>query len=105
MITAIFRAPELSATSRIDCIWIIGLSSLDGPGPFDDARYRPPLPAADRASFHDRYNVTDLSVMLAIVGVIVLFTVWPMFSAWSAVRTFERTALDAGYVDAVSFSR
>ena len=36
--------------------------------------------------------------MAAIVGVIVVFTVWPMFSAWSAVRTFERTALDAGYV-------
>jgi len=37
-------------------------------------------------------------IMIAIVGIIVLLTVWPMFSAWSAVRHFERTALDAGYV-------
>ena len=36
-------------------------------------------------------------IMAAIVGVIVILTVWPMFDAWSAVRRFEKTASDAGY--------
>lgn len=37
-------------------------------------------------------------VMTAIVGIVVLLTVWPMFSAWSVVRHFENTAMNAGYV-------
>ena len=36
-------------------------------------------------------------VMICIVGIIVLLQVWPMFSAWSAVRRFENKALEAGY--------
>jgi len=53
---------------------------------------RPNPPQSDGSS-----NRSGCLVMAAIVGVVVLFTVWPMLSAWSAVSTFERTALDAGY--------
>jgi hypothetical protein len=36
-------------------------------------------------------------VMIVIVGIIVLLQVWPMISAWSAVRRFENTAIEGGY--------
>ena len=36
-------------------------------------------------------------VMAAIVLVIVVFTVWPMYTAWQAVIRFEQTAKEAGY--------
>src|SRR3954471_5577393 len=66
LMTAILRAPELSATSRIDRIWIMTLS----PGPGDavrgarhshlnhrrlanDADERPAFPTAHRARFDD----------------------------------------------------
>src|SRR6185369_14925050 len=92
--TAILRAPELSATSRIDRIWIIGVlpglerlegrERLDGNSlpaapayPASRASYgdrlpnhplqRPPLPAAERARFDDLDPVADLRGVLLVV--------------------------------------
>src|SRR5688572_211215 len=58
---AIFRAPELSATSRIERIWImIVLLRSDFLCLLDDARHDPALPPAHRTTLDDGHAVAHL---------------------------------------------
>src|SRR5262245_24653776 len=67
---AILRAPELSATSKIDRIWIISVS----PEPFlyfrrlaDHLLQRPALATAHRPRFHNRDRIADLRLAFFVV--------------------------------------
>src|SRR5262245_6849360 len=68
----IFLAPELSATSRIVRIWIIGRSSLRLGGralaALDDAAHAPALARGQRTRLHDLDGVADLAVVRLVVG-------------------------------------
>src|SRR5262245_39944193 len=65
--TAIFRAPELSATSRMERIWII-VTSSDFLRLLDDARHDPPLATAHRPALDDGHAVADGGVAGLVVG-------------------------------------
>src|SRR5215210_3900802 len=76
--TAILRAPELSATSRIDRIWImvvlLGWPGGHGwPAALDFCRLpnhafqRPAFPAAHRSRFDDRHGVARLGGSVLVV--------------------------------------
>src|SRR5438034_3165127 len=97
LMIAILRAPELSATSRIDRIWIMtgsprqrrsGTSSKPGGKNLGhlayqtfpthqtslhfrrlahDPRQRPALPAAERPALDNRHGVADLGFVLLVV--------------------------------------
>src|SRR5262245_55192599 len=80
--TAILRAPELSATSRIERIWIMR-SSCQGRRPKAEGRNPKPsydfgflhnacddpaLPAAQRPRGHERHAIADARFVLLVVG-------------------------------------
>src|SRR5438552_3907191 len=66
LMMAILRAPELSATSRIDRIWIMAASLyLDRPP--HHAFERPALPATERPRLDDGDHVADLRFALLVV--------------------------------------
>src|ERR1700693_1498553 len=66
--TAILRAPELSATSRMDRIWImVALPCSDRCSFPYDPRQRPPLAAALRTRFNDGDRVADLRRVVLVV--------------------------------------
>src|SRR6266850_4465443 len=64
--TAILRAPELSATSRIDRIWIMACL-LDLHRFSHDLFQRPTLAAAERTRLDDLDHVADLRRVLLVV--------------------------------------
>src|SRR5690606_12332538 len=61
------RAPELSATSRIDRIWIMASSFLHLRGAVDDARHGPALAGAHRARLGDGDRVAHLRCVALVV--------------------------------------
>src|SRR5512134_1863695 len=69
--TAILRAPELSATSRMERIWIIRSScpaaGLDRARLLQHARHDPPLAAAERTRRHEGDLVADLRLVLLVM--------------------------------------
>src|SRR3954462_11368035 len=69
LMTAILRAPELSATSRIDRIWIMAVSPWlsNRRCLADDADERPAFPAAHRARFDDGDGVADAGRALLVM--------------------------------------
>ena len=69
-------------------------SSPDTAPPPNPAEAPADPPARQRGPSASR---SGCGVMIFIIGIIVLLQVWPMLSAWSAVRRFENTAIDAGY--------
>src|SRR5438046_4723266 len=66
LMTAILRAPELSATSRIDRIWIMTVL-LDLDRLAHDAFQRPALAAAEWTGLDDLDSVADLRRVLFVV--------------------------------------
>src|ERR1051326_1828051 len=62
-----FLAPELSATTRFVSSWIIGLQSLRLFCFFHDFDEPPPLPAAQRANFHDLDHIADARFLFFVV--------------------------------------
>src|ERR1700691_2601715 len=68
------RAPELSATSRLVCIWIMGVPlNLSSRRLFLLAAYhRPALELRKRPMLFDPHHVADLELVLLVVGVIFL---------------------------------
>src|SRR5579863_1997441 len=73
------RAPELSATSRLVCIWIMGYPTLSIPVAsrlrrllLFAAHHRPAFELGNRAVLLDPYDVADLELVVLVVGVILL---------------------------------
>src|SRR6187200_2835486 len=71
--TAILRAPELSATSRIDRIWIMGFSCQSGAAwrldrlrLLHNARHDPPLAGRQRPGWHHGHLVAHAGVLLVV---------------------------------------
>src|ERR1044071_5928230 len=64
----ILRAPELSATSRTVCIWIIVAPS--DLRLLEHAREPPPLVARQRARLFDAHLVADLALVLLVVDLV-----------------------------------
>src|SRR5690606_41904168 len=96
-------APELSATSRLDCIWIMTGCLLVYRLHRHPARRpelfllrgrnkRPALVLGDRRSFLDPHGLTDLGHVVLIVGVVLLRTTHGLLQ-----KRVSETALDANH--------
>src|SRR6202050_1338858 len=88
------RAPELSATSRLDCIWIMGYplnSSLSRAlGSFLLAAHdRPALKLGNRPVLFDPHQVADLEFILLIVRVVLLRTAHRLLEQRMGVAAFD----------------
>src|SRR5580704_4139961 len=73
------RAPELSATSRLVCIWIMGypihsnsITPRSGRLLFLAAHHGPALELGDRPVLLDPHDVADLELVLLVVRVVLL---------------------------------
>src|SRR5690606_10440208 len=96
-------APELSATSRLDCIWIMTGCLLSYRQHRHPARRpelfllrgrnkRPALILADRRSFLDPHGLSDLGHVVLVVGVVLLGTTHGLLQ-----KRMGETALDTNH--------